>query len=82
MMFGDDEGPKEWELKDEEPPEQLWKKWEKEETLIPRTVVCPSCKKETSSENLSCIFCGRSVSHAYCPVEGFLSWIKRLLKGS
>ena len=37
-MFDDDEGPKDWEIKDEEPPEKLQKKWEREEA---QGVLCP-----------------------------------------
>jgi hypothetical protein len=56
-MF-EEEGPKDWEVRDEEAPERLQKKWEQEEARGPRRTVCPSCKKETSTENLTCIFCG------------------------
>ena len=79
-MFRDDEGPKDWEIKDEEPPEKLQQKWEKEEALGPRAVVCPSCKKETSTRNLTCIFCGATILQEYCVFRGFFSWIKRLFK--
>jgi hypothetical protein len=58
MMFGDDEGPKDWEIEDEEPPESLRRKWDEEEIQEKKPVVCPSCKKETPVENLACIFCG------------------------
>jgi len=58
MTPGDDEGPKDWEIEDEEPPESLRRKWEEEEGAEKKRIVCPSCKKETPSENLACIFCG------------------------
>ena len=79
-MFDHDESPKDWEMKDEEPPEKLRKKWEKEETAIPRTVICPSCKKETSAGNLTCLFCGAEILRESCPCLCFLSWIKQLFK--
>lgn len=63
-MFDKDEGPHDWEMKDEEPPEKLQKKWEREETRGPQGVVCPSCKKETPDENRACIFCGTDLSGA------------------
>ena len=30
----EEEGPKEWEIKDEEPPEGLRRKWEREEAVV------------------------------------------------
>jgi len=78
-MF-DDEEPRDWELRDEEPPESLRRKWEREEVLGPQKVMCPSCEKETSSENLTCIFCGATLLQEYCAGRCFLSWVKRLFK--
>jgi len=74
-MFDDDEGPKDWEIKDEEPPEKLQKKWEREEA---QGVLCPSCKRETSAEHLTCIFCGATISQESCSFRCLLSWVKRL----
>lgn len=79
-MMNEDEGPRDWEMKDEEPPEQLQKKWEREEASGPKAAVCPSCKKETPGENLTCVFCSATLSQASCPVSCFLTWIKRLFK--
>ncbi|MFA5391273.1 MAG: hypothetical protein WC331_07610 [Candidatus Omnitrophota bacterium] len=79
-MLNDNEGPRDWEIKDEEPSEQLKKKWEQEETRGPQTAVCPSCKKETPAENLACIFCGVAILQENCPISCFLTWIKRLFK--
>ncbi len=79
-MLYEDEGPKDWEVKDEEPPERLQKKWEREETKGPRTVVCSSCKQETPVENLTCVFCSTVLSQGICPVRCFLTWVKRLFK--
>ena len=78
-MF-EEEAPKSWEIKDEEPPEGLKRKWEREEAAGLRQVVCPSCKKETSAESLTCIFCGAVIAPQFCPVHCFLNWIKRLFK--
>lgn len=77
-MFDADEGPKDWDIKDEDPPERLQKKWEREEAPGSELVVCPSCKKETPVGNLSCIFCGSALSQGSCPVSCLFSWIKRL----
>ncbi|MFH1800099.1 MAG: hypothetical protein ABH891_04535 [Candidatus Omnitrophota bacterium] len=80
-MF-EEEGPKDWEVRDEEPPERLQKKWEQEEAKGPRMTVCPSCKKETSAENLTCIFCGTDLNFndEGCPIRCFFTWVKRLFK--
>jgi len=77
----EDEDPKPWEIRDEEPPETLRRKWEQEETTGPKTVLCPSCHKETPAENLICIFCHAVTLPEVCPVSGFLNWVKRLFKG-
>lgn len=76
-MFNE-EGPKDWEIEDEEPPESLRRKWEKEEASEKRGVVCPSCKKETPAENLACIFCGTALPQGSGSVCGFWVWVKRL----
>jgi len=76
----DDEGPSDWEIKDEEPPERLQKKWEQEEAIASPRRICPSCKKETPAENLACIFCGALLPRTSGSMGCFLSWIKRLLK--
>jgi hypothetical protein len=73
-------GPKDWEIKDEEPPEALKRKWEREETTGPKAVLCRSCKKETPAENLTCIFCGAMILQESCRVSCFLRWVKRLFK--
>ncbi len=79
-MFDDEEGPKDWELKDEEPPPKLQKQWEREEVSAPQTVVCSSCKKETPSESLNCVFCGSRLAPASCLAGCFFEWIKRFFK--
>ena len=80
-MLHDDEEPHDWEIKDEEAPERLQKKWEQEEASGSRPVVCPSCKKETSSENLACVFCGSVIPRESCPFRCFFAWVKHLFKG-
>ena len=78
-ILNDDDGPKDWEVKDEEPPEHLRKKWE-EETPSLKRVVCPACGKETSAENLSCVFCEAVIHQESCPVRCFFTWFKRLFR--
>lgn len=74
-MF-EEKGPRDWEIKDEEPPEKLQKKWDREESLGTCVVVCPSCKKETPAGNLACIFCGTVLPQGSCPAPCFFSRIK------
>ena len=69
----------EWEVKDEEPPERLQKKWEREGTGEHRTVICRACKKEIPSENLTCIFCGTEIFEENA-LDRLLGWIKRLFR--
>ena len=80
IMHDDDELP-DWEVKDEEPPERLQKKWEREETEERRKIACRSCKKETPVENLTCIFCGAEIFEENS-LDRFLGWIKRLFRKS
>ena len=79
-MLDNEEGPKDWEIKDEEPPESLKRKWDQEEASNPETVICSACRKETPAENLTCVFCGGAIPQGSCLVSGFLTWIKRLFK--
>jgi hypothetical protein len=72
----EEEDPKDWEIKDEEPPGALKRKWEREEGTGPKTVLCPFCEKETPAENLTCVFCAAVILPESC----FLKWIKRLFK--
>ena len=82
MFQDEDEGPKDWEIKDEEPPERLQKKWERDEAPDAQPVVCPSCGKESPAGNHTCIFCSATIPQSCCPVTCFLSWVKRLFKRS
>jgi len=45
-VFKNEEEPKDWEIKDEKPPDKLVKKWEAEDSLA-ETVACASCKKKS-----------------------------------
>lgn len=80
-MFDAEEEPKDWEVKDEEPPESLQRKWDREAAQGPRIVLCPGCHKESSSENLPCLFCGTTLPLTRDRGTGFLVWIKKFLGG-
>jgi len=76
----EEEEPKDWEVREEEPPERLQKKWDREETAVPRMAVCPSCKKEMPAGNLACIFCGTEIFEKISLSRCFFAWVKRLFK--
>jgi hypothetical protein len=78
-MMHDDEEPHDWEIKDEEPPERLQKKWDREKVQGHRKIVCRSCKKETSTENLTCIFCGAEIFEEGL-FDRLLDWIRSLFR--
>ena len=79
-MLDDREGPKDWEIKDEDPPEGLRRKWDREEVAGSKTVICSSCKKETPAENLACVFCETPIFEGSCPFRCFFSWIRQLFR--
>jgi hypothetical protein len=68
-MLDDNDEPHDWEIKDEEPPEHLRKKWDREEDSDARAIVCPSCKREIPGGNLTCIFCSGFLEQGPGPVE-------------
>lgn len=78
-MFDHDEESKEWEVRDEEPPETLKRKWDLE-AMRPQTFFCSSCKKETPAENLTCLFCGTRLSQSSGLLSCLRVWIQRLLR--
>ena len=68
----DDERP-DWEIEEEEIPESLRKRWEKEEEIGLRAGVCKSCGYPFTKEDLSCIHCGARTDLS----EGVLIRLKR-----
>jgi len=75
-MFSGDEAPKDWEIKDEEPPRRLQERWAKKEIFGQDPVICVSCKRPVPAESLSCLYCGEHVSPASFTGPGIL---KRLV---
>ncbi len=74
----DDEEPKDWEKHEEEnPPENLRRKWiEREYFGKDKTVRCGTCKKFVPAENLECLFCGATMNHDTGLLGKILRWIK------
>lgn len=79
-MMLEDEEPKDWEIREEQPPEKLRQKWDAEEHRGSEPVACFSCKQMTPSHNTTCIFCG-AVLRPKRTSGGFLSWINHFLRG-
>ena len=53
----DDETP-DWEVKEQQVPESLRQKWEKQEKAGIRAGVCRDCGYPFTKDDLSCIHCG------------------------
>ena len=79
-MFNEDNEPKDWEAEDENPPENLKRKWVEREYFGKKMVVCPSCHKPASSDSVSCPFCGAQIFHDSGLLGKILKWIKGISK--
>lgn len=74
MPLEDD--PKDWETRDEVPPERLQKKWDREEFSELPAVVCFSCKKRVPADSFRCIYCGAGVFKDSGLLGKILKWIR------
>ena len=76
-MENEDE-PKDWdEIKDEDAPENLKRKWVVEEHFPKKPVPCPSCRKLVPADSLTCIFCGAAVCESGL-LGKIILWFKKL----
>jgi len=66
------------ELPEEDPPEKLQRKWDEEAYGEKRFSLCPACRKEVPTENLTCIFCGVPVNENTGLLGSLASGFKRL----
>jgi hypothetical protein len=82
MFQDDDEEPKDWEVHEEDPPEQLKRKWIVEDMKPQAAIICPACKKPVPYDSLMCLFCGEQITSArsYLFLK-FFSWVKKLFRG-
>lgn len=77
-MESDD--PKDWEeVKEEDAPERLRRKWVVEEHFR-RSVACPSCGRSTTADNLTCLFCGAYLNEATGLLGKLLKWFKGIFR--
>ena len=80
-MFDDEEELKDWETKEEDPPEQLKRKWIVESLRPKPPVICPACKQPVSADALTCLFCGAQIFEGKSGfLIHFLAWIKRFFR--
>lgn len=80
-MTNDNDDPKDWEeMEEENPPENLRRKWIEREYFGKETVVCPSCQKHVPSECIDCIFCGKQVYFDSGLLGKILKWFKDLFR--
>ena len=75
-MTQDDEDPKDWEMEDEDPPENLKRKWIEQEYFGNKTVVCASCKKHIPADSVTCLFYEARVYHDTGLLGKILKWLK------
>ncbi len=76
MLNEDDDEAKDWEIEDENPPENLKRKWIVREYFGKKTVICSSCKKSVPSEGISCILCGAQIYQDSGVLGKILKWVK------
>ena len=71
---------KEWENPPEEnPPENLKRKWIEREYFGNKTA-CPACGNQVPAENITCLFCGAQASQDSGPLGKILQWFKGLFR--
>ncbi len=77
--MSNEDDPKDWEEpKEEVPSENLKRKWIEREYFGKETVRCPRCEKFVPAENLTCLFCGETLSYDTGALGKILKWIKGL----
>ena len=78
MENDDSNDPEDWdEIKDEDAPENLRRKWVVEEHFHKQPVPCPSCGKQVPADSLTCLFCGAVVCESGL-LGKIIVWLKKL----
>lgn len=75
-MIHENEDEADWEGGEENPPENLKRKWVEREYFGKEMVPCPACKKFVPAENLTCLFCGVPTDLDTGLLGKILKWIK------
>jgi hypothetical protein len=73
-----DEEPKDWDPeKEENPPENLKRKWiEREYFGKDEVAKCEACGKFVPADTLTCLFCGGSIPHDTGLLGKIIRWLK------
>ncbi len=75
----EDDELEDWQFEEENPPDKLQKKWDREEIIPPAPMVCPSCGKQVPGDSLTCLFCDAQVLKDSGFLGKILAWLKSLL---
>lgn len=75
-MINEEDHLDDGEMEDEDPPENLKRKWIEREYFGKKTASCPSCGKIVPSEGLTCLFCGAEIFHDSGLLGKILKWIR------
>ncbi|MFA6599477.1 MAG: hypothetical protein WC352_06545 [Candidatus Omnitrophota bacterium] len=71
-----DEEPKDWEIREEEVPEKLQARWDREEAGGKGSVCCPACGREVPGDTFSCLYCGERVFEDSGLLGKILKWLR------
>ena len=75
-MFDENDELKDWEVEDENPHENLARKWVEREYFDKKTVDCPYCRKAVPSDSVSCLYCGAQIFQDSGLLGRIFKWIK------
>lgn len=71
--------PPDWQPPEEEnPPENLKRKWIEREYFGKETLECPFCHKHVPADTIDCIFCGKRMYYESGLMGKILYWVKRI----
>jgi hypothetical protein len=68
--------PKDWEIEDEEPPDRLKRKWDREEAKELKAVTCPNCHQPLPGDAFKCCYCGSQVFKDSGLLGKILKWLR------
>ena len=74
--MNDDDNPKDWEIEEEVPSENLREKWAKEERKELKAAHCPECGQPLRGDAFKCYYCGAQVFRDSGLLGKILKWLK------
>ncbi|OGW82007.1 MAG: hypothetical protein A3G33_04475 [Omnitrophica bacterium RIFCSPLOWO2_12_FULL_44_17] len=72
----ENEEPKDWEVRDEEVPDKLEKKWTTDENQARQSTFCPKCKQILPGNTYRCHSCGAQIDYDSGLLGKILKWLK------